>query len=53
MGLSFSGAKWDDARILGLGFAYEQASNMRFEPRLLNSIEESDEIAPLLRPAPR
>jgi len=53
VGLSFIGAKWDDARILSLGFAYEQASNMRFAPRLLNSIEESEEIAPLLRPAAR
>jgi amidase len=53
VGLSFIGAKWDDARILNLGFAYEQASNMRFEPRLLNSIEESEEVAPLLRPARR
>jgi len=53
VGLSFIGAKWDDARILALGFAYEQASNMRFAPRLLPSIEESPEVAPHLRPARR
>jgi len=53
IGLSFIGAKWDDARILALGFAYEQASHARFEPRLLNSIEESPEVAPHLRPAAR
>jgi amidase len=53
VGLSFIGAKWDDARILALGYAYEQASHKRFAPRLLPSIEESDEIAPHLRPAAR
>jgi amidase len=26
VGISFIGAKWDDARILSLGYAYEQAS---------------------------
>ena len=53
VGLSFIGAKWDDARILALGYAYEQASHARFEPRLLDSIEESPEVAPHLRPAAR
>ena len=53
VGLSFMGAKWDDARILALGYAYEQASRQRFAPRFLPSIEESDEVAPHLRPAPR
>jgi amidase len=53
VGLSFMGAKWDDARILALGFAYEQASHRRVEPRFLPSIEESPEIAPHLRPAGR
>jgi amidase len=53
VGLSFLGAKWDDARILALGFAYEQVSRKRFEPRFLPSIEESDEVAPHFRPAGR
>jgi hypothetical protein len=39
--------------ILALGYAYEQASLKRLEPRFLPSIEESPEIAPHLRPAPR
>jgi amidase len=51
VGLSFIGAKWDDARILSLGYAYEQASHRRVEPRFLPSIEESPEIAPHFRPA--
>ena len=53
VGLSFIGAKWDDARILALGYAYEQASHAHLEPRLLDSIEESPEVAPHLRPAGR
>jgi amidase len=53
VGLSFIGAKWDDARILALGYAYEQASHMRFAPRFLPSIEASEEVAPHLRPAQR
>jgi amidase len=50
VGISFIGAKWDDARILALGYAYEQASRRRYAPRFLPSIEESPEVAPLLRP---
>jgi amidase len=50
VGLSFIGAKWDDARILAFGYSYEQASHARIEPRLLESIEASDEVAPHLRP---
>jgi amidase len=53
VGLSFIGAKWDDARILSLGYAYEQASHRRVEPRFLPSIEESPEVAPHLLPASR
>lgn len=53
VGLSFMGAKWDDARILALGYAYEQASRQRFAPSLLPSIEEGPEVAPHLRPAAR
>jgi amidase len=53
VGLSFLGAKWDDARILALGYAYEQASNKRFAPGFLPSIEESPDVAPHLRPAAR
>ncbi|MEA2999074.1 MAG: amidase [Sphingomonadales bacterium] len=49
VGLSFIGTKWDDARILSLGYSYEQASHRRAAPRFYNTIEESPEIAPLLR----
>ena len=53
VGLSFIGAKWSDALILSLGYAYEQASNARIDPLFLDSIEASDEIAPHLRPTRR
>jgi amidase len=51
VGLSFIGPKWSDALILSLGYAYEQATQKRLEPRFLPSIEESPEVAPHLRPA--
>ncbi len=51
VGLSFIGGKWDDARILALGYAYEHARGALPGPRFLRSIEESPEIAPLLAPA--
>jgi len=51
VGLSFIGPQWSDAMILSLGYAYEQASRKRIEPRFLRSIEESPEVAPLLQPA--
>jgi amidase len=53
VGLSFIGPKWSDGMLLALGYAYEQASRKRVEPRFLPSIEESPEIAPHLLPAAR
>jgi len=53
VGLSFIGPKWSDALVLSLGYSYEQASRKRFAPRFLPSIEDSDEVAPHLRPAAR
>ena len=53
VGLSFIGPKWSDGMILSLGYAYEQASQKRLEPRFLPSIEESPEVAPHFRPASR
>jgi amidase len=53
VGLSFIGPKWADARILSLGFAYEQAAGVQLVPQFLPSIEEDPAIAPLLLPAKR
>jgi amidase len=51
VGLSFIGGKWDDARILSLGFAYEQARGPLPGPSFWRSIAESPFVAPLLEPA--
>jgi amidase len=53
VGLSFIGPKWSDGMILSLGYAYEQASRKRADPLFYDSIEESPEIAPHLRPGGR
>ena len=49
VGLSFMGAKWSDARILSLGFAYEQASHKLVSPRFVPSIESSPPVAQQLQ----
>lgn len=49
VGLSFMGSKWSDARILSLGFAFEQASHALVSPRFLPSFEESSPVAQQLR----
>lgn len=51
VGLSFIGPAWSDALILSFGFAYEQAARIDTKPHFLPSIEESPEVAPLLKPA--
>ena len=53
VGLSFIGPRWSDGLILSLGYAFEQASRALIEPRFLESVEESDEVAPHLQPAAR
>jgi amidase len=50
VGLSFLGAKWSDGLILSIGYAYEQASRKRMEPRFLPSIEEQPEIQRAFQP---
>ncbi len=39
VGLSFIGAKWSEARLIGLGYAYEQATHMRRLPKYLSAPE--------------
>lgn len=51
VGLSFMGAKWDDARMLALGYAYEQAAGVRILPSFRASVEGAPPVAPLLLPA--
>jgi amidase len=54
VGLSFIGPKWSEARLLSLGYAYEQARGPFPAPKLYKSIEQDDpQIAPYLEPVPR
>ncbi len=48
VGLSFIGAKGDDAKILGFGYAYEQVSQRRVSPKYRGSIDEAAKLKPLL-----
>lgn len=50
VGLSFIGPKWSEALLLNLGYAYEQARGAFPTPKFYRSIEESPEVAPLLKP---
>ena len=40
IGISFIGRKWDDAAVLGAGYAYEQAAKVKIVPGYLKSFEE-------------
>jgi amidase len=51
VGLSFVGGKWDDARMLALGYAYEQAAGVRILPGFRASVEGAPSVAPLMLPA--
>ncbi|AQR62283.1 amidase [Brevundimonas sp. LM2] len=53
VGLSFIGAKWDDARILSLGYAFEQATRAIRPPTFARSADDLPDLAPLLAPLPR
>jgi amidase len=43
--ISFIGPAWSEARLLALGFAFEQATHARFEPLFLPNIAARPEIA--------
>lgn len=53
VGLSFLGPAWSEARLLGLGYAYEKAAGVHLKPDFRPSVESSAEVAPLLLPAPK
>jgi amidase len=50
VGLSFIGTKWDDARMLALGAAYEKAAAVRLVPSFVESVEAMPGVAKLLAP---
>jgi len=51
VGLSFVGAAWSDARILALGYAFEQATQARKPPQYLPSLETPANAGGALAPA--
>jgi amidase len=50
VGLSILGPAWSEARLLGFGFAYEQAAKAKVTPRFPLSIEAEAPVEPLLEP---
>ena len=50
VGLSFIGPAWSEAKLLGFGFAYEQAAKIKLAPKFLPSIESIEPISGLLDP---
>ena len=52
VGLSFLGPAWSEARLLGFGFAFEQAAHVHLSPAFLPSIEAVPPVSPLLAPLP-
>lgn len=53
VGLSIMGPAWSEARLLGFGYAYEQAAKTRVVPRLLPSVEQAPPVSYLLEPLKR
>ncbi len=51
VGLSFIGGQWEDARVLALGYAYEQLGPQRVGPGFAASLNTTRAVAPLLAPA--
>ena len=50
VGISFIGGQWDDARVLSLGYAFEQRTHALRPPSFAQSIDAMDETAPFLAP---
>ena len=50
VGLSFIGPAWSEAKLLGLGYAYEQAAKVRLVPSFAASVEGAEPTATLLAP---
>ncbi len=53
VGLSFIGPAWSEARLIGYGYAYEQASRLKLTPSFRESVERDEETEKQLRPAKR
>jgi amidase len=50
VGISFLGPAWSEAKLLGLGFAYEQQARARREPDFLSSLAKRPDVAEAFDP---
>ena len=53
VGMSFIAGKWEDAKILSLGYAFEQLTRAIRPPTFVRSVEDMEETAPLVAPVDR
>jgi amidase len=53
IGLSFIGPAWSEARLLGLGYAYEQTAGVKRSPTFAPWIEGMNPTAALMNRLPR
>ena len=51
VGLSFIGPAWSEARLIGLGYAYEQKTHRRRPPTYAKTSDALVDVAPGLKPA--
>jgi len=50
VGMSFIAGKWEDAKVLSLGYAFEQLTQAIRPPAFLPSVDQGEALAPLLAP---
>ena len=50
VGLSFIGPAWSEARLLSLGYAFEQATHARIEPHFLRELAARPDVASAYKP---
>jgi len=48
VGMSFIAGRWQDAKVLSLGYAFEQLTHALRPPTFARSVEDMDETAPLV-----
>ena len=50
VGMSFIAGQWEDARVLSLGYAFEQRTHAFRAPGFAPSVDSLEAVAPLLAP---